>query len=76
MAEIDAQTTTQIGPEEVRVSPATITQIMNLLLLAPEIQERLLFLPAVERGRDSMLLRDLQAVAREAGWGRQRYLLQ
>ena len=32
------------------VWPARITQLMNLLLLAPEIQERLLFLPLVERG--------------------------
>src|SRR5204862_7276713 len=50
------------------VSPARITQVMNLLLLVPEIQERLLFLPAVERGRDPVVLRELQGVAREVRW--------
>ncbi len=34
------------------VSRARVTQIMNLLLLAPDIQEALLFLPRTERGRD------------------------
>ena len=33
------------------VTPARITQIMDLLLLAPDIQEEILFLPAVEGGR-------------------------
>ena len=41
---------------------------MNLLLLAPEIQEWLLFLPVVESGRDLVVLRELQPVARKAGW--------
>lgn len=53
------------------VSRARITQIMNLLLLAPDIQEALLFLPAVERGRDLLKLADLQKVALEVRWGRQ-----
>ncbi|WP_297030976.1 hypothetical protein [Thermogutta sp.] len=34
------------------VSRARVTQIMNLLCLAPDIQEELLFLPRVEQGRD------------------------
>jgi hypothetical protein len=34
------------------VSRARLTQIMNLLNLAPDIQEALLHLPAVEAGRD------------------------
>ncbi len=42
---------------------ARLTQIMNLLMLAPEIQEEILFLPMVERGRDELLLMDLQQVA-------------
>ena len=33
------------------VSRTRMTHIMNLLLLAPEIQEWLLFLPPVEQGR-------------------------
>ena len=36
------------------VSQARITQIMNLLALAPSIQEEILFWPAVARGRDSI----------------------
>jgi len=35
---------------------------MNLLLLAPQIQERLLFLPEVESGRDPVVLREVQGV--------------
>lgn len=54
------------------VSRARITQIMNLLLLAPDIQETILFLEPVERGRDRLKLADLQKVALEVDWGRQR----
>jgi hypothetical protein len=34
------------------VSRARVSQIMNLLVLAPDIQEALLFLPRTEKGRD------------------------
>ncbi|TWU04169.1 hypothetical protein CA54_60510 [Symmachiella macrocystis] len=54
------------------VSRARVTQIMNLLNLATDIQEALLFLPAVEQGRDAMTERELRAVVAEADWGRQR----
>lgn len=54
------------------VSRARITQIMNLLLLAPDIQEALLFLEPVEQGRDRVKLADLQKVALEVDWERQR----
>ena len=57
-----------------QVSRTRITHIMNLLLLAPEIQEELLFLPRIEKGADSHLLRDMQSVARRAKWPRQREL--
>ena len=57
-----------------RVSRARITQIMNLLLLAPEIQEAILFLPRVEAGSDPILLRDLQPIALTADWRKQRVL--
>ncbi len=53
------------------VSRARITQIMNLNNLSPEIQEKLLFLPRVERGRDPVNEYDLRAVAAEMDWGRQ-----
>ena len=40
--------------------------------LAPDIQEALLFLPPVERGRDAFKLSQLQKVALEVDWGKQR----
>ncbi len=54
------------------VSRARITQIMNLRLLAPDIQESLLFLPRIESGRDRLLIRDLQAIALVPDWRKQR----
>src|SRR5262245_25675991 len=54
------------------VSRARITQIMNLLLLAPDIQEELLFLPQTLRGRDPIQLRQLQALALLLDWNAQR----
>jgi hypothetical protein len=50
------------------VTRARMTQIMNLLMLAPAIQEELLFLPRVEEGRGEVCLRDLQRVAAELVW--------
>src|SRR5262249_43037406 len=54
------------------VSRARITQIMNLLALAPDIQEEILFWPAVARGRDPIQLRHLQPLARTLDWSQQR----
>jgi hypothetical protein len=54
------------------VSRARITQIMNLRLLAPDIQEAILFLPCVERGRDEIHLRDLQPITLVPSWRGQR----
>ena len=55
-----------------RVSRARVTQVMNLLLLAPDLQEQLLFLERLEGGRAAIILADLQRVAREPNWRRQR----
>jgi hypothetical protein len=55
-----------------QVTPARISQIMNLNLLAPEIQEQLLFLPRKERGRDRIRLADMQPIAIKLDWSRQR----
>ena len=55
-----------------RVTPARITQVMNLTLLAPDIQEALLFLPPVTAGREPLTLADLQRVAARIGWAAQR----
>ena len=54
------------------VTRARLTQIMNLTLLAPDIQEVLLFLPLIERGRDPLVLRDLQPIAMTTDWRKQR----
>jgi hypothetical protein len=57
-----------------QVCRTRVTQIMNLLLLAPDIQEELLFLLRIQKGSDSLLLRDLQSVARNASWIKQRQI--
>ncbi len=54
------------------VSGARLTRIMNLLNLAPDIQEQLLHLHCVERGRDPVTERDLRPIAAVADWGKQR----
>lgn len=54
------------------VTRARVTQIMNLLMLAPAIQEELLFLPRLEQGRGEVCLRDLQALSRRKCWKQQR----
>ena len=54
------------------VTRARISQIMNLLNLAPDIQEAVLFLPAVERGGDPVILAELQPIAAEMDWANQR----
>lgn len=54
------------------VSRARITQVMNLLHLAPDIQEELLFLPRVERGKNPLHLRHLQPIAAVTAWPQQR----
>jgi hypothetical protein len=56
-----------------RVSLTRVTQIMNHLFLAPDIQEQLLFLQPVAAGRASILRSHLQPLAaqlrRENQWG-------
>ena len=54
------------------VTRARVCQIMNLVCLAPDIQEAILFLPRTERGRDRIILADLQPIAATPDWRRQR----
>jgi hypothetical protein len=54
------------------VTRARVTQIMNLRLLAPEIQEELLALPAVQSGRAKIHLRQLQTIVVTTDWRAQR----
>ncbi len=49
-----------------------MTQIMNLLMLAPDIQEAILFLPRVESGRDPINLPRVQRIALTPDWRKQR----
>jgi hypothetical protein len=53
------------------VTRARITQIMNLLHLAPDIQEAILDLPRTTSGRDAIILRDLQPLAMTLDWRKQ-----
>ena len=57
-----------------RVSRARVSQIMNLLNLAPDLQERLLFLTRRLRGRDRVHLARMQPIAATFDWKRQRRL--
>jgi hypothetical protein len=54
------------------VTRARVCQIMNLVYLAPDLQEALLFLPRTERGRDRIILADLQPIAAMMDWRKQR----
>jgi hypothetical protein len=58
------------------VTRARISQIMNLLNLAPDIQERLLFLDPVLTWRDEINERGLRVVVEEPYWSRQRELFE
>lgn len=54
------------------VTRARITQIMNFLNLDPRVQEEILFLPAVEKGREPIKEWMLRPVAATPDWRKQR----
>ena len=54
------------------VTRARLSQIMDLLLLAPDIQEQILFLPAVETGDDPVTERELRRIVKVEDWSKQR----
>lgn len=56
------------------VTRARLTQIMNLRLLAPDIQEAILFADEIFSGRDPISIRQLQPIALTADWKKQRRL--
>jgi hypothetical protein len=56
------------------VTQPRMTQIMNLNHLAPDLQEQLLFLPLVTRGRPGLSERLLRPVVRTSHWSQQRQL--
>src|SRR5262249_54617518 len=55
-----------------RISRARMSQIMNLLNLAPDLQEQLLFLRQPARGRAAPVLRQVLTVATTLEWDEQR----
>lgn len=56
------------------VTRARVTQIMNLLTLAPDIQEDILFLPLTEHGRDPIRELTVRPIASILDWRKQRRL--
>lgn len=53
------------------VSRARVSQIMNLLFLAPSIQEQILFLPRIERGKEPIQEHELRRIAGVPDWRKQ-----
>src|SRR5271170_6127943 len=56
------------------VSRARISQIANLLFLAPDIQEEILFLPLTKTGHDPITIAHVQPIALTHSWTDQRRL--
>lgn len=56
------------------VTQPRMSQILNLTLLAPDIQEKLLFLPRVTEGKAAINEKMLRSVAAEIDWETQRSL--
>ncbi|MCC6909099.1 MAG: hypothetical protein IT430_14240 [Phycisphaerales bacterium] len=54
------------------VTQPRMTQIMNLLNLAPDIQEEILHLPEVTEGRDPITEREVRPVLQVPTWAAQR----
>jgi len=54
------------------VTRARVTQIMNLLHLAPDIQEAILFLPEITDGRDPIREGAVRSIAAVFDWRKQR----
>ena len=54
------------------VTQPRMSQILNLTLLAPDIQEELLFLPRVTAGKAAVHERMLRPIAAETDWAKQR----
>lgn len=56
------------------VTRARVTQVMNMLHLAPDIQESILFWPWTKVGRDRLHERDIRHIVAQPDWDRQRAL--
>jgi hypothetical protein len=58
--------------ELTKLTTARITQIMNLLVLAPDIQEEILFMLPVTKGSAPVTERDLRPLVKTLVWSEQR----
>ena len=58
------------------VTRARMSQIVNLLNLAPDLQEEILFLPRTTHGRDAIGERDLRPICSTVDWKQQRQMWQ
>jgi hypothetical protein len=56
------------------VTQPRISQILNLTLLAPDIQEELLFLPRITAGRAAIHEKMLRPLTAEVDWAKQRVM--
>src|SRR5436190_19532218 len=54
------------------VTRARVSQVMNFLNLAPDIQEAILFLPPVTKGQDPVYERQLRPIMAALDWKKQR----
>jgi len=54
------------------VTQPRMSQILNLTLLAPDIQEELLFLPRVTTGKPTIHEKMLRRITTEIDWEKQR----
>ena len=57
------------------VTQPRVSQILNLTLLAPDIQEKLLNLPPIVQGKSTLHEKMLRPVAAEVDWSVQREML-
>ncbi|MBL8816526.1 MAG: hypothetical protein JNL58_10890 [Planctomyces sp.] len=55
-----------------QITQPRMTQILNLLHLAPDIQETILFLPRTIKGDDSIHEKMLRPITAEVSWAKQR----
>jgi hypothetical protein len=56
------------------ITKPRVTQILNLLHLAPDIQEEILFMPKITEGKDPITERHLRPIAAKILWPNQRKL--
>jgi hypothetical protein len=54
------------------VTRARVTQVMNRLNLAPDIQEAILILPSTQAGRDAVSERPIRCIVAILRWEQQR----